>query len=140
MCAPEPLGAATDPGLTVTSLEESGLALPSDSSRLCVSSGHSFRAWLPLHSSMKLILWLLSTESSSVDLCSPGGCWHLHCGLHCWELPLTPTPFSPKNRCLLLASSLQTHTQTSCPKTAAALADGVDARPPSGFSQKRLCD
>ena len=57
----------------MTSLEESGLALPSESSRLCVSSGHSFRAWLPLHFSTKLILWLLFTESPGDDLRSPRG-------------------------------------------------------------------
>lgn len=140
VCAPEPLGAETDPGLTVSSLDESGLALPANSSRVCVSSGHSFRAWLPLHFSMKLILCLLFTESPGVGLRSPRGCWRLHRWLRCWELPLTPTPSPPQNRCLFSARSLQARTQRSCPKTAATLADGVDATSPSGFSQKRLCD
>lgn len=102
MCAPEPPRAATGPGLAVTSLDECGLALPSDSSRVCVSWGHSFRAWLPLHVSMKLILCLLFTESPGVDFRSRRGCWRLYCWLHCSELPLTPTPFSPTEQVLVL--------------------------------------
>lgn len=111
--------------------------MPSYSSRVCVSSGHSFRAWLPLHVSVKLTLCLLFTKSPGVDLRSRRRCWRLYRWLHCSELPLTPTPFSPTEQVLVLGLN---RTQASCPKTPAALADGVDARPPSGFSRKRLCD
>ena len=100
----------------MTSLEESGLALPSESSRLCVSSGHSFRAWLPLHFSTKLILWLLFTESPVLlGVLAPSLLAPL------LGAPSDPTLAPPQNRCLPWASGPQTRTQTSCPKTAAAL-------------------